>query len=104
LTAANPLKDYAMGEMSIFPIKAADGTTDLYCRQILPPNFNPLKKYPTLVYLYGGPHVQLVNNTWLGGADMWLHYMAQQGYVVFTLDSRAQETADRLLNRLLTAS
>jgi dipeptidyl-peptidase-4 len=88
LTAENPLKDYAMGTMKLFTIKAADNTTDLYCRQILPPNFDATKKYPVLVYLYGGPHVQLVNNTWLGGGDMWLQYMAQQGYVVFTLDSR----------------
>jgi dipeptidyl-peptidase-4 len=41
-----------------------------------------------LVYLYGGPHAQMVTNSWLGGADMWLYYMAQQGFVVFTMDNR----------------
>jgi dipeptidyl-peptidase 4 len=87
LTASNPLKDFQMGEMKIFTLKAED-STDLYCRLILPPGFNPDRKYPVFVYLYGGPHAQMVLNSWLGGADLWLHYMAQQGYVVFTLDNR----------------
>ncbi|WP_460880787.1 alpha/beta hydrolase family protein [Pontibacter rugosus] len=46
------------------------------------------KKYPVVVYVYGGPHVQLVNNSWLAGANLWMHLMAQQGYIVFTVDSR----------------
>ena len=87
-TAKNPLADYKLPEMTLFTIKAADGVTDLHCRLIKPIDFNPQKKYPTLVYLYGGPHLQLVNNTFMGGADLWLVYMAQQGYVVFTVDNR----------------
>ena len=88
LTAANPLADYRLPEMSMFTLKTADGTTDLHCRMFKPLNFDATKKYPVLVYLYGGPHLQLVNNTFMGGADLWLVYMAQQGYVVFTLDNR----------------
>jgi len=86
--AENPLKDYRLGSMEIFKIKSIDQTTDLYCRLIKPLNFNPKKKYPVIVYVYGGPHDQLVTNTWLGGARLWEYYMAQKGYVVFCLDNR----------------
>ncbi|UOQ55390.1 S9 family peptidase [Hymenobacter cellulosivorans] len=88
LTAPNPVAAYQLGQTKLFPIKAADGQTDLYCRLITPPNFDPSKKYPTVVYLYGGPHVQLVTDSWLGGSNLWMQLMAQKGYVVFTLDSR----------------
>jgi dipeptidyl-peptidase-4 len=84
----NPYKDYKLGEMSIFSIKADDGRTDLYCRLIKPVDFNPAKKYPVLIYVYGGPHAQMINKSWTGGAGFWLNFMAQQGYVVFTLDNR----------------
>ncbi|PJJ59210.1 S9 family peptidase [Hymenobacter chitinivorans] len=88
LTAPNPVAGYQLGQTKLFPIKAADGQTDLYCRLITPPGFDPSKKYPTVVYLYGGPHVQLVTDSWLGGSNLWMQLMAQKGYVVFTLDSR----------------
>jgi dipeptidyl-peptidase-4 len=84
----NPYKDYKIGEMSIFTIKADDGLTDLYCRLIKPVNFDPAKKYPVFVYVYGGPHAQMINKSWTGGAGFFLNYIAQQGYVVFTLDNR----------------
>ncbi|MES2138486.1 MAG: DPP IV N-terminal domain-containing protein [Bacteroidota bacterium] len=83
----NPLKDYKLGQMSIFKLKSANGN-DLYCRMFKPVDFDSTKKYPVIVYLYGGPNVQLVNNTWNGGGDMWLQYMAERGFVVFTMDSR----------------
>lgn len=85
---ADPYKDYKIGELSIFTIKADDGKTDLYCRMIKPIDFDPAKKYPVLVYVYGGPHAQLITKSWTGGAGFWLNYMAQQGYLVFTLDNR----------------
>jgi len=69
-------------------IKAADGTTDLYYRLITPPGFDKSKKYPCIVYVYGGPHAQLVTDRWMGGAAGWDYYMAQNGYVMFTLDNR----------------
>ncbi|WP_266204413.1 S9 family peptidase [Pontibacter kalidii] len=87
LTAENPLTKYNLGETTIFPIKVEDGT-ELYARMITPPNMDKSKKYPVVVYVYGGPHVQLVTNSWLGGANLWMHLMAQKGYIVFTLDSR----------------
>ncbi len=83
----NPLSDYNLGKTEILTIKAKD-STDLYCRMIKPINFDPKKKYPVLVYVYGGPHAQLVKNSWLGGAGLWLNYMAQQGYLIWTLDNR----------------
>jgi dipeptidyl-peptidase-4 len=83
----NPMADYDLGKMKIFTIKADDGT-DLYCRMITPPGFDPTKRYPVLVYVYGGPHAQLVTNSWMGGASMFLYYMAQEGYIIFTLDNR----------------
>ncbi len=82
----NPLKDYALGEMSIFTLESDNGD-ELYCRMIKPVDFDPTKKYPAIVYVYGGPHAQLVTNSWLGGAGLFLNYLAQQGYVVFTLDN-----------------
>ncbi len=87
-TAENPLKDYAMPNVRLFTIIAADNSTPLNCRMILPVNFDSLKKYPSITYVYNGPHIQLINDGWLAGADMWLYYMAQKGYVIFTVDGR----------------
>ena len=86
--AENPLKDYQLGKNEIFTIKAADKKTDLYCRMILPHDFDPSQKYPVIIYVYGGPHAQLINNTWLNDAGLWPYYMAGKGYIAFTLDNR----------------
>lgn len=84
----NPYKNIELPEIEIGSIKANDGQTDLYYRLIKPLNFDPQKKYPTIVYVYGGPHSQLVNNSWMGQARGWDIYMAEKGYVVFTIDNR----------------
>lgn len=89
-----PLKENKLGEMDIFTLKANDGT-DLYCRLIKPVDFNSSQKYPTLVYVYGGPHAQLVTDSWLGGAGLFLNYMAEQGFVIFTLDNRGSANRGR---------
>jgi len=86
--AENTLKNYDLGENTTFTIKAADGVTDLFCRMIKPNNFDPSKKYPVIVYVYGGPHAQLVNKTWHNDARWWQYYMASKGYIAFTVDSR----------------
>ena len=83
----NPLVGYKSVETTIFTLKADDGT-DLYCRMIKPADFDATKKYPAFIYVYGGPHAQLITETWLGGANLFLDYMAQLGFVVFTLDNR----------------
>ncbi len=90
-TAENPLKDYAMPGIKLGTLKAADGKTDLYYRLITPPNMKPGEKYPTLVYVYGGPHSQLVTDSWLAGGNLYFLRLAQQGYVVFTLDNRGTD-------------
>lgn len=88
LNASNPLVDYKSCGMRLGAITADDNATQLNYRMFYPPQFDSTRKYPVVVYVYGGPHVQLVTNSWLGGADMWLYYMAQQGYIVYTVDSR----------------
>lgn len=85
--SSNPLKGYNMAQVDFLKLKSEDGF-DLYGRLMKPHNFDASKKYPVLVYVYGGPHAQLVTNEWLGGARLWMHYMTQQGYIVFTLDGR----------------
>jgi len=85
--ADHPAKDYALGKMEISSIKTKDGT-ELYYRLFKPVDFDPSKKYPVIVYLYNGPHAQMVRNRWLGGANYWYHYLAQRGYLVFTIDGR----------------
>ena len=91
LESKNKYEGYEMGTAEIKTIKAADGTTDLYTRLIKPSNFDPNKKYPVLVYVYGGPHAQLVTNSFLDGANLWMYWMAEQGYLVFTLDNRGSD-------------
>lgn len=87
LRDSNPLKDYLLGETIMGTLKN-DVDIDLYYRMILPPNFDSTQKYPVFYYLYGGPHAQLVTDSWLGGANIFMHLMAQKGYIVFTLDNR----------------
>jgi len=86
--ANNPYNNYAMPKVELMSLKANDGKTDLYARIIKPFNFDPNKKYPVVVYVYGGPHSQLVTDSWLGGARLWEYYMANKGYIMFTLDNR----------------
>lgn len=87
-TAKNPLQDYKLGTTNFVTLKSKDGF-DLFGRIILPKDFNPSKKYPALVYVYGGTHLQLVTNSWLGGASLWMHWLVtQKDYIVFTLDNR----------------
>lgn len=85
-SSRNPYSDCTLGETKIFSIKNAAGD-DLYCRMILPPHFDTNRKYPCLIYVYGGPHSQLVTNSFMSGG-VFLQYMAQKGYVIFTLDNR----------------
>lgn len=87
LSAENPLKNYAIGEIKIHTLESKDAQ-QLYTRTIFPSNFDDTKKYPVLIYVYGGPHAQLITNSWLSGASLWMHWMAEQGYIIFTLDNR----------------
>lgn len=88
VNAINPIINYQATEISLGKIKSTDGTTDLNYRLIKPANFDATKKYPCIVYVYGGPHAQMVTNSWLGQAELWMLSFAQQGYVIFTVDNR----------------
>ena len=91
-TATDPLKEnYKLPEITVGTIKAADGETDLYYRLIKPVNFDPNKKYPAIIYVYGGPHAQMIHNTRFYDARGWDLYMAQQGYVMLTVDNRGSD-------------
>ena len=88
LTAENPMDAYQMPEITLGTIKAADGKTDLYYRLVKPVNFDANKKYPAVIYVYGGPHAQLITDVRNYGAGGWDIYMAQLGYVMLTVDNR----------------
>lgn len=84
--SANPLSSFHLGEVKIEPV-FSNGVA-MYTRTFLPPDFEPTRKYPVVVYVYGGPHAQMITESWLGGANLWFHYMAQNGYIVYTVDNR----------------
>lgn len=90
--AEDPLKDYNLGVTELDTIKSEDGHA-LYTRIVKPYNFDENKKYPVIVYVYGGPHAQLITDSWLAGAGIYLNYLAQEGFIVFTIDNRG--SADR---------
>ena len=87
--APNPLQNYAIGDINISSMRSEDGTK-LFSRTILPADFDSTKTFPAIVYVYGGPHIQLIDESWLGDSRdlLFLHYLAANGYVVFTLDNR----------------
>lgn len=87
--------DYKFGENRIIEIPCKDGKNTLYARMILPPNFDAAKKYPVILYVYGGPHAQLVTKSWKNGARWWQYYMAQKGYIAFTIDNRGTPNRGR---------
>ncbi len=88
LVAENPLDAYNMPEITLGTIKAADGKTDLYYRLVKPVDFDANKKYPAVIYVYGGPHAQMITDVSNYGARGWDIYMAQLGYVMLTVDNR----------------
>ncbi len=91
LKADDPWKDYRQPIFETGTIKAADSVTDLYYRIVKPTDFDPTKKYPTVVYVYGGPHAHNIQASWHWGSRAWETYMAQKGYIIFILDNRGSE-------------
>ena len=87
LTAQNPLANYNTAKVENVTLKADDGT-DLYGKLIYPTNFDQSKKYPVIVYLYNGPHAQLITNRFPATGNLWYDHLAEKGYVVFTMDGR----------------
>ena len=91
LTAEDPTVDYAYSEIALGTIKSADGRFDNYYRLIKPKDFDPNKKYPVILYVYGGPHSQMVRNTFMAELRRWEMYMAQRGYLVYVQDNRGTQ-------------
>ena len=94
-TAPDPWQGYTVPEYRCGSIKAADDSTDLYYRMVMPVDFDPNKKYPTVVYVYGGPHAHNVDARWHYSSRSWETYMAQRGYLLFILDNRGSENRGR---------
>jgi dipeptidyl-peptidase-4 len=91
LTSKDPLEEYMTGKVELGTIKSADGQFDNYYRLFYPAGFDPSKKYPVIVYVYGGPHSQMVTDSWLGSIRLWEMYMAQRGYIVYVQDNRGTQ-------------
>lgn len=91
LTAKDPWTKYNVPAFKVGTLKAADGATDLYYRMTLPPDFDPKKKYPAIVYVYGGPHAHNVDARWHYMARPWDVLMASKGYIMFSIDNRGSE-------------
>ncbi|MCD8208931.1 MAG: S9 family peptidase [Bacteroidales bacterium] len=87
-SADDPTKEYAYGEIVMGTVRSADGAYDNYYRVVLPADFDPSQKYPMIVYVYGGPHSQMVNDTYLAQLRRWEMYMAERGYVLYIQDNR----------------
>lgn len=90
LTAADPLKDFQRPQIRQVTLKADDGTP-LYGKLMLPADFDSTKKYPVVVYLYNGPNVQLVKNSFPYSGNLWFEYMTQHGYIMFVMDGRGSD-------------
>ena len=95
LEAEDPWTGYQQPIFECGSIKTADGTTDLYYRMVKPYDFDPVKKYPTVVYVYGGPHANNVQASWHWASRSWETYMAQKGYIVFILDNQGSQHRGR---------
>lgn len=87
LRADNPLKEYDTPAVELGSLKSNNGD-DLYYKLTRPKHIEPGKKYPVVLYVYGGPHSQLVTDSWRSLNMGWDTYMAGKGYVVFTIDNR----------------
>ena len=91
IDSRDPWDNFNVPEIKTGTLKAADGVTDLYYRLILPTDFDPAKKYPAVIYVYGGPHAHNIDATRHWGVRGWDIWMAQNGYVMFCLDNRGSE-------------
>jgi dipeptidyl-peptidase-4 len=101
VNAADPYQDVTLGEVKLVKMMADDGKTELFGRLVLPANFDSTQKYPVVVYVYGGPHTQLVQNRFKLSAMPWQLYMAQKGYICFTMDNRGTPSRGREFEQVI---
>ena len=84
----NRMKEYNLPEKEFFTVDLHD-TLSLNAWMIKPPNFDSNKKYPVLMYVYGGPGSQTVMNRFeTGQRPMWHNYLASRGYIIVSVDNR----------------
>ena len=100
LTPENPFSGRKIGKAEIFAIPLTEDEV-AWCRVIKPSDFDAGKKYPVLVYVYGGPHAQMINNSFWGGASLWMYHMAEQGYIIFTLDNRGSSNRGKKFQQVI---
>lgn len=86
-TLSTKLKNYTLSKKEFSSIKTAEGV-ELNTWMIKPPDFNETKKYPVIFVIYGGPGRNTVLNTWESTGYMWHQLLAQQGYIVVSVDNR----------------
>ena len=89
--AEDPTSEYAYTAIILGKVRSADGKYDNYYRLVLPKDFDPQKKYPLIHYVYGGPHSQMVRDTWGAELRRWEMYMAQRGWIVYVQDNRGTQ-------------
>ncbi|MDA3881684.1 MAG: prolyl oligopeptidase family serine peptidase [Bacteroidales bacterium] len=87
-SSVNPLEHFKTPNVNFGKIVAADDSTELYYSMIKPPDFSENKQYPVIIDVYGGPHLQIVRNSWMCGYDITSYILASQGYIIFSVDNR----------------
>ena len=100
LTSKDPLEGITKGALELLTIPGAEGDY-LNARVIKPSHFNKDKRYPVLIYVYNGPHVQLVTNGYLGGASLWMLEAAERGYLVWTVDGHGSANRGRAFEQAI---
>jgi dipeptidyl-peptidase-4 len=81
------IAEYVLPAKEFFTVASRDGL-EFQCSMIKPLHFDPGEKYPVIIYVYGGPHAQVVRDRWDGTRYLWHSLMAQNGYIIFSLDNR----------------
>ncbi|MDX1671753.1 MAG: S9 family peptidase, partial [Balneolaceae bacterium] len=92
------LSRYNFPEKEYLTIELPQATLNAY--MLKPHDFDPSKKYPVLVYVYGGPGSQTVTNRFDSGQRaMWHHYLTTQGYIIFSVDNRGTGARGRAFEK-----
>ncbi len=100
LDSNNPLSDFNIGSTELIKV-SNESNTFLNTRLIKPYNFDKNKKYPVLIYVYNGPQIQLITNSWLSNTPLWMYYLANQDYLVFTIDGRGSENRGKEFEQVI---
>lgn len=89
-----------LGTTRFVDVTAGDGTV-LHGALLTPADFDPARRYPVIVYVYGGPHAQVVRNGWGGRNALFHQVLASRGFLVFSLDNRGSAARGRAFERAL---